>query len=428
MTFHLKTYPDALRQLFVACSIEETNSTFDKALILLQKNFILQGYRKGKVPVEMIAKANPPELMSLVSDLITQEAFSYIEQQKTPLYGQPRFNPLNGLSKDTEFFFSLVYEIYPTITKEPDLSKIECSYEACDMDQKFIENTMCRQIQLLESTSGTIQDFDMVQVEILNKDYTGDKKEASFDTSKLELLIGKKTDETVSISFDDLSGYLLDFIGKVSDPVQVKITDILRAKDWAKVTDAEIAEKSPFKTKKEYLEQSQSQFENLVTQYNNTQKTEALSNTVSSQLQAELPKSLWLNNLRDLAVKVAEKEVIKEDMSLANIAKNKDILEKFSKLPTDSIEGLSFVIWLENVAQKENMSIDDTELEYHFYRYAQARRIPMNDFKKNMTAEEKESIRNEVIREKAVQHLLETVKFTVSKTISLSTALKSMHR
>ena len=428
MTFHLKTYPDALRQLFVACSVEETNTAFDKAISILQKNFILPGYRKGKVPVDMILKANPPELLSIVSDILTQESFTYIENQKTPLYGQPRFNPMNGLSRDKEFFFSFVYEIYPKITKEPNLSTLEFTYEACEIDQKFIEDTMCRQIQLLESTSGTIQEFDIVKVEILNKDYIGDKKEASFDTSKLELLVNKKTNETISISFDDLSGYLLEFIGKVSDPIQVKIIDILRAKDWKNVTDEEIAEKSPFKTKKEYSEQSQKQFENLVTQYNNSQKTEALSNIICSHIQAELPKSLWLNNLRDLTIKVAEKEVISEDISLTDIAKNKNILEKFSKLPIDSIEGLSFIIWLENISQKENISLDENELEYHFHRSAQAKKMPINDFTKNITSEEKASIKNEVIREKTIHHLLKTLKFTVSKKVTLATALKNMRK
>ncbi|MGL5955211.1 MAG: trigger factor [Brevinema sp.] len=428
MTFHSKTYPDALRQLFVFCSIEETNKAFDTALHHLQKSLSLPGYRKGKVPVDIIAKTNPPELMNLVSDTLMKEALRHIEDQKTPLYGQPRFNPIGGLSKDKEFIFSLVYELYPVITNEIDLSSLNLNYESCEIDQKFIEDTLCRQIQLFESTKGTVQEFDLVKVEILNNNYHGEKKEASFDAEKLELLLGKKSEESFSIAFDDLSGYLPEFIGKVADPLEVKITDILRAKNWKNVSDEEIAEKTPFKTKDEYLQQSQSQFEGIVLQYNNSKKAEILSNTIGKLLNVELPKSLWLNNLRDLVVKTAEKEVLKEEIALSTISSHKEILEKFAQLPIDSLEGLAFVIWLEQLAEQQKITIEEQELEYHYYRYAQSNRLPMQDYKKNISPEEKSSIRNEAMREKVLSYLLETVAFNSTKTIPLSEVIKNYQR
>ncbi|MGL4676612.1 MAG: trigger factor [Brevinema sp.] len=428
MTFHLKTYPDALRQLFVFCSTEETNNAFDTALHQLQKSFSLSGYRKGKVPIDIITKTNPPELVNLVSDILMKEALHYIENQKTPLYGQPRFNPIGGLSKDKEFIFSLVYEIYPIITNTINLSSLKISYEACEMDQQFIEDTLCRQIQLLESSKGSVQEFDLIKVEVLNADYQGEKKEASFDSSKLELFLGKKLDETFTIAFDELSGYLPEFIGKISDPLEVKITDILRAKNWKNVTDEEIAEKTPFKTKDEYHKQSQTQFENIVLQYNNSQKAEILSNTIGKMLTVELPKSLWLNNLRDLVVKTAEKEVLKEEIALNIISSSKNILDKFAQLPVDSLEGLAFVIWLEQIAEEQKITVEEQELEYYYYRYAQSNRLPIQDYKKHLSLEVKSSIKNEAIREKVLSYLLETITCTSTKTIPLSEVVKNYQR
>lgn len=425
MTFHLKVYPDALRQLFVSCSIEETNGAFDQALTKLQKSFSLPGYRKGKVPTDVIAKANPPELMNIVSDILMRQALPFIEQQGDSLYGQPRFNPMGGLSRDKNFLFSLVYEIYPTLSNELNINDLKLSYEACEMDQKFIEATMCRQINLLDDTSGTVEEYDLVQVEILNKDYQGEKKEASFDSNRLSLLIGKKSAESFNIAFDDLSGYLPEFIGVVSDPLEVKITNILRAKDWSKVTDSEIAEKTPFKTKEEYQKQTQSQFEGVITQYNNAKKAESLADNVGAQLKIELPKSLWLNNLRELVVKTAEKEILKEEISLATLAENKDISEKFAQLPTNAIEGLAFIIWLEKVAADQKINVEEQELEYYCYRFAQSKQLPLHDYKKHITMEDMNSIRSEAVREKTMSYILEKVNFTVSKTIPLAEAIKS---
>ena len=428
MTFHLKTYPDALRQLFVSSSVEETNTAFDQAIVTLQKSYTMAGYRKGKVPTDIIAKANPPELMNIVSDLLMKGAYDYIDAQNTPLYGQPRFNPMSGLSKDKEFLFSLVYEIYPSITNKVDLSKEKFDYIACEIEDKFVEDTMCRQLQLFQTVTGTIQDFDLVNIEILNSNYKGDTKTSSLDSAKLELLVGKKTDETISIAFDDLSGYLPEFIGKVSNPLEIKLVDILRAKDWATLTDKDIEEKTPFKTKNEYKEQSLKQFENAMNSYNDSKKAEALSEKIGTLLKAEIPKSLWLNNVRDLALKTAEKDVIREEKSLDSLKDNKDLSKKFQNIPTDAIGGLAFIIWLEEFAQKENITVEEQELEYHYYRYAQSNRLPMSDYKKHISAENRESIKGDALREKAMGHLLTTLNFNISSTIPLSEALKSFNR
>ncbi len=425
MDFHLKTYPDALRQLFASSSPEETTQAFEKGLTELQKGFSFAGYRKGKVPLDVISKANPPELMQIVSEILRNKALEYLSEQKIEVYGQPRFNPITGLSRDREFVFSIIYDIYPSIIKDVDPSSLKLSYEECVVDEKFVEDTLCRQMGLLDTvTTGTVQEFDLVKVDVLNADYKGDKKEAFFDVSKLELLKGKNCGDTISIKFDDLTGYLPEFLGKVSDPLEVKITELQRAKDWNKVTDAEIAEKTPFKTKDEYIAQTKNQFDGYAAQFNNRKKSEAISDAVSPLLEVELPKGLWLNNLRDLSLKTAENDILKESSAIKDIVSNADVSEKFSKLPKDAYEGLEFVVWLDSIAEKNGLKVESDELEFLYYRHAQNSRMSINEFKKQLTEDYKQSIIVEALREKAMTHLITTLNFETTGTIPLSKAVE----
>ncbi|MGL4394046.1 MAG: trigger factor [Brevinema sp.] len=423
MTFHLKSYPDGLRQLFVSVNAEETNKVFDQAVIQLQRNFAMPGYRKGKVPADIIVKTNPPELMTAVSDIFMNKGLDYLYEQKTSFYGKPRFNPMGGLSRNKDFAFSLVYEIYPVVTKKPNLST-EIEFKSCELDTAFLEDTLSRQISLVETVSDKIKDTDLVQVSVLNEDYSGTQKEAAFDASKLEAIVGKKTGDVVEISFDDLSGYLPEFLGKVSSPVKVEIKEISRPKAWSKVTEEEVSERTPFKTKEEYYNTTKTQLEELATSYNNSQKATAATNVLGSQIEVEIPKSLWMNNLRDLSMKTAEQEIIRDDVALNSLKDRSDLLEKFKNMPLEAQYGVALVIWLDEFAQEEKIILDDQEFEYALYRYAQQQRMSIDQFKKQIGTQDKEAIKSEILREKAMLALLSKLSFKSTSSISIAEVLK----
>ncbi|MGL5721984.1 MAG: trigger factor family protein, partial [Brevinema sp.] len=131
MTSHLKTYPDALRQLFVRASVEEVNAIFHRAAEEIQKNYQMPGFRKGKVPIDMIEKQNLPELSQIAERIFTNDALSSIEDKGISLFGSPRFNPMSGLSRDREFTFAIVFEEAPSLKEAPDFSKTTFEYEEC---------------------------------------------------------------------------------------------------------------------------------------------------------------------------------------------------------------------------------------------------------------------------------------------------------
>lgn len=420
MTFYLKSYPDALHQLFVSATAEDTNNAFTKAIEKIQKNFQLPGYRKGKVPAEIIIKHNPPELLSLVSEAFTENATEYLQKNGTRIYGRPRFTPLSGLDRDKEFIFSLVYETYPHISSYPDIDNEIFEYEECTVSKEFIEKTICKQAGLIQKTTGVILEDDLITVEIKNPEYTGDKKTAVFDVQKLSILAGHKTGDNIEIPFDQLSGYLPEFLGKLNDPLKADLKEISRVKEWDQVTDTEIGEKSPFKTKNEYFNAAKEQLENIAEQYNNTQKAESLSKKISEKVIINLPKSLWLSNLKELTIKLAEQEVIRKDIPLNSIQQDKEIQQKFQNLPIQAEQGLAFIFWLDEMIIKEKISLNDEELNYYFYRHAQNQNLSVEEFKKKLYSEDKKSIESEALREKTISYLLKKLKFQKSSSIELS--------
>ncbi|MGL5254487.1 MAG: trigger factor [Brevinema sp.] len=424
MTSHLKTYPDALRQLFVRASVDEVNAVFHRAAEEIQKNYQMPGFRKGKVPIDMIEKQNLPELSQIAERIFTNDAMKVIEEKGIKLFGTPRFNPMSGLSRDREFTFAIVFEEAPTLKNAPDFSKTTFNYEECVLEDSFVQTIACKQAGLIETVSSSVEDGDIVQITILNKDYTGEKPEAAFDSSKLSQLIGKKAGDKVSLEFDDLGGYLPEFLGRATSPLQIEIKEVSRAKKWDKISDSDIEGKTPFKTKEEYFNATKSQLENMADQINNSRKTDALAKEIGSKVSLEVPKGLWLNNLRDLAVKTAENDIIRAEVNLSDLDQNKDVISKFSNLPIESRNGIAFVFWLDDVAQQENISLEGPELDYYLYRYAQQENMSMADFQKRLSAQDKHSIQLEAIREKAVAHVIKKFTFKATSTVSFAEVWK----
>lgn len=424
MTTHLKPYPDGLRQLFARASAEEVNTVFRSAAAEIQKNIQMPGFRKGKVPIEMIERQNSPELLAKAENLITAQALETIQSQGIVMFGNPRFNPMSGLSRDSEFTFALVFEEYPKITKVLDFSKTVFEFEECIIDDAFVSEMACKQAGLMDTAGGAAKDGDIVHVRILNKDYSGPKPEAAFDAAKLALLIGKKAGDKFTLSLNDLGGYLPEFLGRVSDPLEFEVNEVSRPKDWGKVKDEDISGKTPFKTKAEYLNATKLQIENMADQVNNSRKTEALTKAVGEKIAIEIPKSLWLNNVRDLALKMAENDVVRADVSLDALEKSKELSAKFSRLPLDAKEGIAFVFWLDEIAEKQKITIEGPELDYYLYRYAQQENMSMADFQKRLNTQDKQTIEREAVREKVITYLLQTYTFKASKTVPFAEVWK----
>ncbi|MBX4200578.1 trigger factor [Candidatus Parcubacteria bacterium] len=154
---------------------EEFSKHFEKALLHLKGHVKMDGFRKGKVPANMVEeRVGPENVLMEAGDLAVKEAYpNFIEEQKLEPIGDPEVKILK-IAKGSEFVFSVVVTVIPEI-QLPDYKEITSHIKGKEVavDEKEIQETLeylqkSRAKFTVEDRAAAPKDF--VEIEYQNKD------------------------------------------------------------------------------------------------------------------------------------------------------------------------------------------------------------------------------------------------------------------
>ena len=214
MTYYVKEFPDCLRQVYVKFTADEIDNKFNAVLAEIQKGFTFHGYRKGKVPFEIIEKQNNESVIRQVVNKTVYEAMGQLRFDNIFLYSEPKFHPVSELLKGQDFSFYLVFEVVPHLEEEIDFEKIKVDYEEFYVDEKMVEKVALNKLTTLDKVKGKIEDNDSVTVNILNEDFSGDNRELILSSKDVKSLVGKKTGDKVELAFSELGDMIFEVLGR----------------------------------------------------------------------------------------------------------------------------------------------------------------------------------------------------------------------
>jgi len=147
----------------------EFDSLMDKGLQELSKDMEVQGFRKGKAPIEIVQKAIGEQKLI---EYATQEAVNYgyitaIKENKLEIIGSPEIK-IEKCAKGNPFIFSIEIFVLPKIelpdykkiAKEVKKNKIEIDDKEIQDSLKWLQGSMAQPI----SKIGAAQEGDWVEV------------------------------------------------------------------------------------------------------------------------------------------------------------------------------------------------------------------------------------------------------------------------
>lgn len=115
MQTNIKELDGLKREIEITLTLEELQPHFEKALIEAQKDAQLDGFRKGKVPMNIIkarfGKALERDALGDIANESFQEA---IKANELDVAGYPSLNDMKR-TEDGGAFFAIQYEVYPTL-------------------------------------------------------------------------------------------------------------------------------------------------------------------------------------------------------------------------------------------------------------------------------------------------------------------------
>ena len=242
MQVSLETTSGLERRLTIGVPAEQVETEVEKRLKQAAQNVRINGFRKGKVPMNVVKQRYGAGVrQEVVGDVISRSFQAAVQRENVKPAGQPSIQPKQlAPGKDLEYIAT--FEVYPT-GELSDLSAYELTRFKADVTDADVDNM----IEILRKHQGTWSDVERAAADgdQVNIDFVGTKEGVEFSGGKAEgqnLILGSKSmvpgfedgiigmkagdEKTVALTFpedyqaDELKGAAVEFkitVNKVSE-------------------------------------------------------------------------------------------------------------------------------------------------------------------------------------------------------------------
>ncbi len=422
MSVKVENLEKSMAKLTIEVSAEEFEKAMQAAYQKQKKNISIPGFRKGKVPRQMVEKMYGPAVFyeDAANSIIPSAYSDAAKESGLDIVSQPQID-VTQIGKGQAFIFTAEVATKPEVTlgeyKGVEVPKTDVEVTAEEVENRLKSEQEKNSREITREGDDAAQDGDT-----LNLDYAGTVDGVAFEggtaqdqTLKLgsntfipgfeEQLVGVKTGETkeVNVTFpedyhaEDLKGKAAVFTCTVN-----KIT----ATELPELNDEFAQDVSEFDTLDEYKADLEKQ---LKEEKENAAKQAKKDNAVSKAAQnatIEIPEAM-LNTRADEMVDNFARRLQGQGMSLEQYMQytgsNVDTMREQVK-PQAEIQIRNELV-LEAVAAAENLEVTDEEVQAELEQMAKAYNMTVEQIEEILGAEQKDVIRQDLKVNKAADFI-----------------------
>lgn len=380
----LRDLADCYREAYVTLSPEEVNTAFEKELTSLQKSVEFPGYRKGKVPFEIIEKNFSHNLNNQVFSSLFSKFLDYINETKK-VESVADLRALTLLKKGESFSFFVSFFEEPIAKTDIKPENLTIEYDEYYFDDKMLKEKISEFLADYEESDGKIEAKDRVFLEYIDNKEFGEIELLPEDVVKLS---GKKKGDEVTLSFFDLGKFNVSkFLGKVKEPLKFKITKVMKFKK-ANPTDESVASKTSFKTLDEYKENLSKSWNSDIERLNESAKRKALKEYLAKNVEVEFNKYDFFRFISNKYYRFFTEEMKDFDKSVKDLINDKKIRDGLSNNIDEFYKEYLETVVLTSLAKKHNIKPKQDYIDYIIYDKAMKENVTFDEMKKSISKEE----------------------------------------
>ena len=269
MKTKLKNISDVKVELTISLGAEELKAAEQVALTKLAKEVKIEGFRKGKAPLEMVAAQVDPNLLNqeTLENALSKSVAEAFLKEKVQAINRPEVD-VKKFIPGTELEFTATTEIMPKV-ELGDYKKLDVKKEAVKVSKKEIKETIDRILNNFAEKKKVEREAKNGDEVII--DFLGKKDGVAFDGGKaekfpLELgsksfipgfeegLIGKKAGDELSLDLECPKDYHAKDLAGAKVVFEVKIHEV-RENVEPEINEEFLSKLGDFKTKEEFEKQ-----------------------------------------------------------------------------------------------------------------------------------------------------------------------------
>lgn len=426
MSLQVEKLEKNMAKLTIEVSAEELEKALQSAYQKQKSKISIPGFRKGKVPRQMIEKMYGAAIFydDAVNELIPKAYSDAYDECELDIVSQPEINVVQ-IEKGKPFIFTAEVATKPEVTlgeyKGLKVDKISTRVTQKEVDAKIQEEAE-KNARTITVEDRPVQDGDEVILDfegfVDGVAFEGGKGEnhpleigsGSFIPGFEEQLIGKNIGDDVDVNVTFPEEYHAEDLAGKEATFKVKIHEI-KAKEIPELDDEFVQDVSEFDTVDEYKADVKAKLEEKKqNEIKRAYQDEAIDKIVDKSTM-ELPDAMidtqCENMINQFAQQMAQ-QGLSMDQYLQFSGLTIDQLKE--QVRPDAITRIKSSLVLEQIAKEENIEITDEDVDAEIEKMAKMYNMEADKLKEYMGEDEKENMKQDLAVQKAVELITESVK------------------
>ena len=423
MSLQVEKLEHNMAKLTIEVSAEELEKALQGAYNKQKKNISIPGFRKGKVPRQMIEKMYGPEVFydDAANQLIPEAYGKVYDEEDLEIVSQPKIDIVQ-IEKGKPFIFTAEVALKPEVTlgeyRGLKVEKISNRVTQKEIEAKLVEEQE-KNARTVSVTDRPVQDKDEVVLDfegfVDGVAFEGGKGEnypltigsGAFIPGFEEQLIGANLEEEkeVNVKFPE-EYHAKDLAGK--EAVFKCTVHEIKVKELPELDDEFASEVSEFETLDAYKADIKAKIkEQKIAEGKRKQEDKAVEEAVANA-QMDIPDAMVDTEVRQMANDFAQR-LQQQGLTLDQYFQFTGMTaEKMTdELKPQALKRIQTRLVLEAIVKAENIEISDEKIDEEIQKMADAYKMEADKLKEFMGEKEKEQMKLDMAVQEAVTFLVD---------------------
>lgn len=426
MSLQVEKLEGNMAKLTIEASAEEFEQAIEKAYQKEKSKISVPGFRKGKVPRQMIEKMYGKEVFyeGAANNLIPSAYAKAVDECEEEIVSQPVIDVVQA-EAGKPFIFTAEVALKPEVKlgtyKGIKVEKADLTVTDEEVDAKINEERESN-ARTITVEDRAVKDGDMTVIDfegfVDGVAFEGGKGEnypltigsGSFIPGFEEQLVGAELNKEVEVNVTFPEEYQAEDLAGKPAVFKVKINEI-KGKELPELDDDFAQDISEFDTLAEYKEDVKKKLQEQKEAAAKRDKEDEAIRKIIDKSKMELPEPMIemqvQNIINDFATRISQQGLSMEQYMQFSGATIDSLKEQ---VRPDAIERIQSSLVLEEIAKAENIEVSDEELDKEFERLATAYRTDVESLKEYAAESEIQAIKDDLALQKAADLIMENVK------------------
>ena len=426
MSVQVETLEKNMAKLTIELSVDKLEEALQKAYLQQKNKIRLPGFRKGKVPRNMVEKMYGPEIFfeDAANQLIRENYGDAADESGVDIVSRPTIDIVQ-IEKGKPFIFTAEVAVRPEVTlgkyKGVTVTKIDTSVSEEEIDEA-VEAERLNNARAVTVEDRAIAEGDTAVIDyegfVDGEPFEGGKGENhsleigshSFIDTFEEQLIGKTNGEETEVNVTFPEDYHAEELAGKPAVFKVKIHEI-RVKELPDLDDEFAQDISEFDTLAEYKEDVKKQIEERKkAEARQTKEEEAIKKIVDKS-SMEIPDAMLETQIESMIEDFAQR-ISQQGLSFEQYMQFSGLtMDKLKdQVKPDALSRIKSSLVLEQIVTEENIEATEEDLNTEIDKMAEAYKMTADQIKTMIGEAEQKSIKKDIAIQKAVTLVMDNVK------------------